>query len=83
MMFPETHAKTASVNTIIAEEPAAKPSTPSVRFAPFETPVTIKTVMKIVQIIILRILVIETVQMNLTISISEVQLKSVIITLML
>ena len=46
-MFPETHAKTASVNTIIAEEPAAKPSTPSVRFAPFETPVTIKTVIKI------------------------------------
>ena len=46
MMFPETQAKTASVTTIIADEPAAKPSIPSVKFAPFETPVTIKTVIK-------------------------------------
>jgi hypothetical protein len=51
MILPETHAKTAKVITIIAEEPAAKPSIPSVKFAPFEIPVTIKTVinMKIIQ----------------------------------
>ena len=46
-MFPETQAKTAKVMTIIADEPAAKPSIPSVKFAPFEIPVTIKTVTKI------------------------------------
>jgi len=46
MMFPETHAKTASVMTIMADEPAAKPSIPSVRFAPLEIPVTIKTTIK-------------------------------------
>jgi len=43
MMLPETQAKTANVMTIIADEPAAKPSIPSVKFAPLETPVTIKT----------------------------------------
>ena len=36
-MLPETNEKIANVNTIIAEIPAAKPSTPSVRFAPFDT----------------------------------------------
>ena len=45
-MLPETQAKTASVITIIAEEPAAKPSIPSVKFAPLEIPVTIKTTIK-------------------------------------
>ena len=46
MIFPETHAKTANVITIIADEPAARPSIPSVKLAPFEIPVTIKTVIK-------------------------------------
>ena len=46
MMLPETQAKTANVMTIIADEPAAKPSIPSVKFAPLETPVTIKTTTK-------------------------------------
>ena len=41
-MFPEINAKMASVKTIIAELPAARPSIPSVKFAPLETAVTIK-----------------------------------------
>ena len=41
MIFPETQVKIPSVRTIIADVPAAKPSIPSVRFAPFETAVTI------------------------------------------
>ncbi len=45
-MFPEIHAKAANVMTIIADEPAAKPSIPSVKFAPLEIPVTIKTVIE-------------------------------------
>ena len=51
MILPETQAKMPNVNTIIAEVPAAKPSTPSVRFAPFETAVIIKmlTRMKMTQ----------------------------------
>ena len=50
-MFPETHAKIPKVKTIIAEEPAAKPSIPSVKFAPFETAVIIKIIIgiKIIQ----------------------------------
>lgn len=50
-MFPETQAKMAKVITIMADEPAAKPSIPSVKLAPFEIHVTIKTVinMKIIQ----------------------------------
>ena len=40
--LPETQAKMANVPTIIADVPAAKPSIPSVRFAPFETAVMIK-----------------------------------------
>ena len=36
-MFPETHAKTPKVNVIITDDPAAKPSIPSVKFAPLET----------------------------------------------
>ena len=47
MILPETQAKTARVKTIIADEPVAKPSIPSVKFAPLEIPVTIKTVIKI------------------------------------
>ena len=42
IMLPETHAKIPRVNTIIAEEPAAKPSIPSVKFAPLDTAVIIK-----------------------------------------
>ena len=38
---------TPNVNTIIAEEPAAKPSIPSVKFAPLETAVRIRTTKKI------------------------------------
>ena len=37
----------ASVTPIIAEVPVAKPSIPSVRFAPFETLTTIIITMKI------------------------------------
>ena len=46
-MLPETNEKIAKVNTIIAEIPAANPSTPSVRFAPFDTAVIINTTMGI------------------------------------
>ena len=46
-MLPETNEKIANVNTIIAEIPAANPSTPSVRFAPFDTAVIINTTMGI------------------------------------
>ena len=42
MILPETQAKIPKVNTIMAEVPAANPSIPSVRFAPFETAVIIK-----------------------------------------
>ena len=45
-MFPETHAKRPKTTTIMADEPVANPSIPSVRFAPLETPVTIKMVTK-------------------------------------
>jgi TusA-related sulfurtransferase len=41
-MFPDTQAKTPKVIVIITDDPAAKPSIPSVRLAPFETDVTIK-----------------------------------------
>jgi len=40
--LPETQANKPNVSTIIAELPAAKPSIPSVKLAPFETAVTIK-----------------------------------------
>ena len=46
-MLPETHANTPSVATIIADDPAAKPSIPSVKLAPFEIAVTIKTTINI------------------------------------
>ena len=46
MIFPETQAKTPSVRVIMTEDPAAKPSIPSVRFAPFETALIIKTTKK-------------------------------------
>ncbi len=41
MIFPETNVKNPSVSTEIAEVPAAKPSIPSVKLAPFETAVMI------------------------------------------
>ncbi len=47
IIFPETHAKIANVRVIITEEPATKPSIPSVKFAPLETEVIIKTTKKI------------------------------------
>ncbi len=46
-MLPETQAKAPSVTTIIADVPAAKPSIPSVKLAPFEIAVTIKTTINI------------------------------------
>ena len=50
MMLPETQAKIPKVSATIAEVPAARPSIPSVRFAPLETAVTIVilTKMKII-----------------------------------
>ena len=50
-MLPETQAKIPKVRTIIADVPAAKPSIPSVRFAPLDTAVIIKilTRMKTIQ----------------------------------
>ena len=41
-MFPEIHANTPKVRVIITDEPAANPSIPSVKLAPFETAVIIK-----------------------------------------
>ena len=35
-MFPDTNVKIPKTNTEMAEVPAAKPSIPSVKFAPFE-----------------------------------------------
>ena len=43
IIFPDTQAKIPKVKTIMAELPAAKPSIPSVKLAPFEKAVTIKT----------------------------------------
>ena len=43
MIFPDTHVKTPRVKTIIADEPAASPSNPSVKLAPFETAAIIST----------------------------------------
>jgi hypothetical protein len=40
-MFPDTQANNPKVRTIMAEEPAARPSIPSVKFAPLDTAVTI------------------------------------------
>ena len=39
MMFPETKVNMANASTEIADVPAAKPSIPSVKLAPFETAV--------------------------------------------
>ena len=47
MMLPDTKAKIPSVNTIIADVPAARPSIPSVRFAPLDTAVTINMIIGI------------------------------------
>ena len=44
MILPDTKAKIPKVNTMIADDPAAKPSIPSVKFAPFETAVTIRII---------------------------------------
>ena len=41
-MFPETNVKIANASTEIADVPAAKPSIPSVKLAPFETAVIMK-----------------------------------------
>ncbi|MNL54032.1 hypothetical protein D3C87_1773260 [compost metagenome] len=41
-MFPETNVNIPSARTDIAEVPAARPSIPSVKLAPFETAVIIK-----------------------------------------
>ena len=51
MIFPETYAKNAKVSSITALVPAARPSIPSVIFAPLETAVTMKitTGMKTIQ----------------------------------
>ena len=46
-MFPDTQAKSPKTTTIIAEEPVANPSIPSVRFAPLETAAMIKIVINI------------------------------------
>jgi len=43
-MFPDTQAKIAKTTTIIADEPVAKPSIPSVRLAPLEKAAMIKIV---------------------------------------
>ena len=51
-MFPDTQAKTPKVIVIITDDPAAKPSIPSVRLAPFETDVTIKITKNIKTIIL-------------------------------
>ena len=40
--FPETQAKIPRAKTIIAEVPAASPSIPSVKLAPFDTAVIMK-----------------------------------------
>ena len=42
--LPETQVKIPSVRTIIADVPAAKPSIPSVKFAPLETAVIINII---------------------------------------
>ena len=56
-MLPDTNENIANTNTIIAELPAANPSIPSVRFAPFETAVIINITigMKIIQVYFLLI----------------------------
>ena len=36
-MLPEIHEKIPKVNTIMEDDPAANPSSPSVRFVPFES----------------------------------------------
>jgi hypothetical protein len=46
MIFPEIHAKIPKVRVIITEEPVAKPSIPSLKFAPFETALIIKMTKK-------------------------------------
>ena len=46
IIFPEIHEKIASVKMIIAELPAARPSRPSVKFAPFDTDTIINVIMK-------------------------------------
>ena len=42
MILPDTKVNNPSVSTEIAQVPAAKPSIPSVRLAPFETAVIIQ-----------------------------------------
>ena len=54
IILPETQAKTPKVIVIITDEPAAKPSIPSVRFAPLETEVTINitTIINTIRLIV-------------------------------
>ena len=51
MILPDKNANKANVAPIMAELPAARPSIPSVRFAPLETAVTINitTIIKAIQ----------------------------------
>jgi len=55
IIFPETQANTPNVKVIITEEPAAKPSIPSVKLAALETDVIIKITKntKIITLIVL------------------------------
>ena len=46
-MLPDIHEKIPKVKTIMADVPAAKPSTPSVKFAPFDTAEIIKIIIGI------------------------------------
>ena len=46
-MLPDTHAKIARETPIIADDPAANPSIPSVKLAPFDTAVIMKMIIGI------------------------------------
>jgi len=50
-MLPDTHARTARVAPMMADVPVARPSIPSVRFAPLDTAVMIRITigMKMIQ----------------------------------
>ena len=40
-MLPEIHEKIPKVNTIMEDDPAANPSSPSVKFVPLESATTV------------------------------------------
>ena len=48
IILPEVHAKTPSVNTIMADKPADKPSNPSVKLLEFETAEIINIIIGII-----------------------------------